>query len=71
MSEIQHDNHGQPEIGTRADAVIEVDGLKFRDLNGNGTLEPYEDWRLSPAERAADLVSRMTLEEKAGMMIIG
>lgn len=61
----------QPEVVSRAGKIIEVDGLKFRDLNGNGTLEPYEDWRLSPQERARDLVARMTMEEKAGMMIIG
>lgn len=42
----------------------------FRDLNANGSVDPYEDWRLSPAERAADLVPRMTLEEKAGLMNI-
>lgn len=33
-------------------------------------MAPYEDWRLSAQERAADLVSRMTLEEKAGLMLI-
>ena len=46
------------------------EGLRFKDLNGNGVLDPYEDWRLSPAERAADLVSRMTPEEKIGLMVI-
>jgi len=45
------------------------DGLKFRDLNKNGSLDPYEDWRLPVEQRVADLVSRMTLEEKTGLMI--
>ena len=34
-------------------------------------LDPYEDWRLTPQQRARDLVSRMTLEEKAGTMMHG
>ena len=51
--------------------VIQQDGLRFRDLNKNGVLDPYEDWRLSPEQRARDLVARMTLEEKAGAMMHG
>src|SRR6185503_20028493 len=43
----------------------------FRDLNRNGVLDPYEDWRLAPETRARDLVRRMTLEEKAGAMMHG
>ncbi len=60
----------QVEIGVRVKPVLEVEGLRFRDLNANGVLDPYEDWRLSPAERARDLVSRMTPEEKVGLMVI-
>ena len=41
-----------------------------RDANGNGTVDRYEDWRLPVALRVDDLVSRMTLEEKAGLMLI-
>ncbi len=48
--------------------ILEVDGLAFRDLNKNGVLDPYEDPRLPVEERVADLLGRMTLEEKAGMM---
>ena len=51
--------------------VLQQDGLRFRDLNRNGTLEVYEDWRRSPEQRARDLVARMTLEEKAGAMMHG
>src|SRR6266852_249927 len=51
--------------------VIPRDGLQFKDLNRNGVLDPYEDWRLSPEQRARDLVARMTLEEKAGTMMHG
>ncbi len=60
----------QPDIAARTKPVLELGGLRFKDLNANGKLEPYEDWRLESAERAADLVTRMTLAEKAGMMLI-
>jgi beta-glucosidase len=60
----------QPQIAARTKPVLELGGLRFKDLNANGKLEPYEDWRLAPQVRAADLVSRMTLAEKAGMMLI-
>lgn len=60
----------QPKLEVRKKKLIEVDGLKFKDLNGNGKLDPYEDWRLSPKERAENLVSLMTLDEKIGMMLI-
>lgn len=44
------------------------DGFQYRDLNGNGQLDPYEDSRLSAVERANDLLSRLSLEEKVGLM---
>ena len=44
------------------------DGMAYRDLNRNGVLDPYEDSRLPVEERVEDLLSRMTLEEKAGLM---
>ena len=59
----------QPEIGARVVEVLRVDGLLFRDLNKNGKLDRYEDWRLPVAERVDDLVSQMTIEEKAGLMV--
>jgi beta-glucosidase len=63
--------HPQPSIVSRSSGIIEQQTLRFKDLNRNGALDPYEDWRLSPARRARDLVSRMTLEEKTGMMMHG
>ena len=41
----------------------------FKDLNRNGALDPYEDWRLSPEERAKDLAARLTVEQMAGIML--
>jgi beta-glucosidase len=57
-------------IGARVKPVLNVEGIEFKDLNGNGQLDPYEDWRLSPAQRAADLVRRMSPNEKIGLMVI-
>ncbi|HEY0780703.1 MAG TPA: glycoside hydrolase family 3 N-terminal domain-containing protein [Gemmatirosa sp.] len=61
----------QPPIRTRTAPILEQGGLRFRDLDRNGTLDPYEDWRLAPDVRARDLVARMTLAEKAGTMMHG
>ncbi|MDU0327130.1 glycoside hydrolase family 3 N-terminal domain-containing protein [Microbacterium sp. KSW2-21] len=44
------------------------DGTRFRDLNGNGVMDPYEDPRRSADERTEDLVGRLSLEEKVGLM---
>lgn len=48
-----------------------TDGTPFRDLNHNGTMEPYEDRRLPVEERVEDLLGRMTLAEKAALMLHG
>lgn len=44
---------------------------RYRDLNHNGRLDPYEDRRLTPDVRADDLVRRMTVEEKVGTLLHG
>jgi beta-glucosidase len=49
-------------------APINVDGEAFRDLNRNGSLDPYEDHRVATTDRVEDLLSQMTLEEKVGQM---
>ena len=49
--------------------ILTVDGYAFKDLNRNGSLEPYEDWRLPAEIRAEDLASRLPVEEIAGMML--
>ena len=59
----------QPELAVRSKSIIEADGQRFRDLDGDGMLTPYEDWRLDPAERAKDIVSRMTVAEKVGTLM--
>ena len=54
-------------IGPEA-PTLTTDGFTFRDLNKNGKLDPYEDTRLPIDVRVEDLLSQMTIEEKAGMM---
>jgi beta-glucosidase len=49
--------------------ILTVDGLAFKDLNKNGKLDRYEDWRKPVAERAKDLASQMTLDQIAGLML--
>ena len=58
----------QPELGARKVDILTQGKYQFKDLNKNGKLDPYEDWRLPMEQRIADLVSQMTLEEKAGLM---
>ena len=60
----------QPVLGTRSVQLLTLNKLKFKDLNKNGTLDAYEDWRLSSAERSRDLLGKMSLEEKVGFMLI-
>ena len=48
--------------------ILEVDGYKFKDMNKNGKLDPYEDWRLDTETRVNDLISQMTPEEEAGLL---
>ncbi|MGL4860107.1 MAG: glycoside hydrolase family 3 protein, partial [Enterobacteriaceae bacterium] len=61
----------QKVLSYRTLGTIEQQGVIFKDHNRNNRLDPYEDWRLTPAERARDLLSRMTLKEKAGTMLHG
>ena len=55
-----------PDIEAVNDGVNVVNGA--RDLNKNGTIEPYEDWRQPVQTRVNDLLGRMTTEEKAYQM---
>ena len=63
---------GGPSLGyspTSGVHLLTVDGYAFKDLNRNDSLDAYEDWRLTPEERAADLASKLTVEEIAGLML--
>ena len=43
--------------------LLTVEGFAFKDLNRNGKLDIYEDWRRPAEERAKDLASKMTVEQ--------
>jgi len=60
----------QPILGHRTAKILTINNFQFKDLNGNGKLDKYEDWRLSYDERAKDLISKMSLEQKVGFMLI-
>lgn len=49
--------------------LIYVDGLPFKDLNKNGALDLYEDWRANVDDRAKDLAARLSIAEIAGLML--
>ncbi len=57
-------------VKQNSDHLITADGFTFRDLNKNGKLDVYEDSRQPVEARIKDLLSQMTIEEKAGMMFI-
>ena len=60
----------QPDLGYRSVKLLTESNYQFKDLNKNGKLDPYEDWRLSAEERVENLLSQMNLEEKVGFMLI-
>jgi len=49
--------------------LIQVDGFAFKDLNQNGLLDVYEDWRLEANVRSEDLAKSLTVEQMAGLML--
>ncbi|WP_146219353.1 hypothetical protein [Sphaerotilus hippei] len=65
------DDMTQAKLSSTSAATLRVDGFDFKDLNRNGALDTYEDWRRSAQERADNLLSQMTLAEKAGVMLHG
>lgn len=55
-----------PDSGVK---ILYVDGKAFKDMNRNGKLDRYEDWRLTPQQRAEDLAKQLSTEEIAGLML--
>jgi len=49
--------------------ILTVDRLAFKDLNKDGKLDAYEDWRLPVEDRAKDLASKLSVEQIAGLML--
>lgn len=71
---VQVTNEGGETLGYSADSgvkLIQVDGFAFKDLNRNGQLDVYEDWRNSDENRARNLASQMTGEQIAPYLTHG
>ena len=51
--------------------LIQVSGYAFKDLNGNGKLDLYEDWRQTSDDRAAALAAELSGEECMPLMFHG
>ena len=62
---------GGPALGYSDADIIYVDDFAFKDLNRNGRLDVYEDWRKTPGERADDLVSQLPVEYLSGILTNG
>lgn len=68
---IVHQNKGRT-LGYSTESGISLitdKGYAFKDLNKNGTLDTYEDWRRTAHERAEDLAKQLSIEEIAGLML--
>lgn len=49
--------------------LIVQNGYAFKDLNKNGSLDVYEDWRLDVRSRATDLAQQMSIRDISGLML--
>ena len=67
-------NEGGKTLGYWPDSgvkLIEDDGFAFKDMNRNGELDPYEDWRLDNETRAHDLADKLSKEEMTPLFTHG
>ena len=60
-------NENGPTIGVTTCGVIVQDSLYFKDMDNDGVLSPYEDWRLDNETRAKDMVAHLPLKQQAGL----
>ena len=60
---------GGPTLGVTSATLLTDKGFAFKDLNRNGVLDVYEDWRRPALERAQDLAAQLSIEEIAGLML--
>ena len=64
-----YENENGPVIGVTTVGVIVKDGKYYKDMDNDHELDAFENWELSAEERAADLVTKMTLAEQAGFVM--
>ena len=62
-------NENGPTIGVTTCGVIVKDALFFKDMDNDGVLSPYEDWRLDNETRAKDMVAHLPLKQQAGLVL--
>lgn len=65
-------NEGGAELGYHPDSGVKIiveDEFAFKDMNRNGKLDAYEDWRLDAQTRVANLIGSLSLEQIAALMI--
>ena len=71
---VQVTNEGGETLGYSADSgvsLIQVDGYAFKDLDRDGVLDGYEDWRNDDETRAMDLASQMSVDEMTPLFTHG
>ena len=68
LAPVFYENENGPTIGVTLVGVLQVDGLYFKDSDNDQELDAFEDWRLDTATRVADLVSKMSVEQKIGLL---
>lgn len=62
-------NENGPTIGVTTCGIIVRDGLYFKDMDNDGVLSPYEDWRNDDETRAKDMVAHLPLKQQAGLVL--
>lgn len=65
-------NEGGKNIGYQPNAgvqIMEADGFGFKDLNGSGQLEVFEDWRLPMKQRVLDFCQKCDIHEAEGKIL--
>ena len=60
---------GGATLGFTSAPILEQSRYAFKDLNRNGAIDPYEDWRKPATERARNLAAQLSIEEIAGLML--
>ena len=67
-------NEDGPTLGYSEESgvsLLQVDGYAFKDLDQDGELDVYEDWRQDAQTRATDLANQLTGEEIAPLLTHG
>ena len=68
LEPVFYENEDGPTIGVTLVGVIKEDGKYFKDSDNDGELDTYEDWRLDTETRVADLLTKLTKEQRIGLL---